>query len=184
MTVPVVDRRAIHHEMDRARTEFWRLVGDASVSDLRRRSDGTRWTNQELLFHMLFGYLIVRTLLGIVRTLGRAPDSVSRTFAAALNAGTRPFHVINYLGSCGGARVIRDRRLAAKLDRTIASLHRRHLDAESDATLGRSMHFPVRWDPYFDDVMNLADLYHYGTEHFDHHRRQLTLRQTTEGSPS
>ena len=51
---------------------------------------------------MLFGYLIVRTLLGLVRMFGRLPDSYSRVFAACLNSGTRPFHVVNYLGSCGG----------------------------------------------------------------------------------
>lgn len=123
---------------------------------------------------MLFGYLIVRTLLGLVRTLGRAPDGVSRAFATTLNAGTRPFHVVNYLGSCGGARVFHGRRLAAKFDRTVASLHR-HLDAETDAALRRGMRFPVRWDPYFRDVMSLAGVYHYGTVHFEHHRRQLTI---------
>jgi hypothetical protein len=37
------------------------------------------------------------------------------------------------------------------------------------------MSFPVRWDPYFADRMSLADVYHYPTLHFDHHRRQLTL---------
>ena len=36
------------------------------------------------------------------------------------------------------------------------------------------MHFPVDWDPYFADRMTLADVYHYGTQHFDHHARQLT----------
>lgn len=171
----MIDRQSIHDEMDGARAEFRRLLADAAAADLRRQSDGTRWTNQELLFHMLFGYLIVRSLLGMVRILGRAPDRVSRGFAATLNAGTRPFHVVNYLGSCGGARVFHGSRLAAKFDRTIASLHR-HLDAESDAALGRGMHFPVRWDPYFGDVMTLAEVYHYGTQHFDHHRRQLTIR--------
>jgi hypothetical protein len=174
VTASAIDRRTIHDEMDRAGVEFRRLVTEASAEELRRPSDGTRWTNQELLFHMLFGYLIVRTLLGMVRTLGRAPDGVSRTFAATLNACTRSFHVINYLGSCGGARVFHGRRLAAKFDRTIASLHRR-LDAETETALGRRMHFPMRWDPYFDDVMSLADVYHYGTQHFQHHRRQLTI---------
>jgi hypothetical protein len=36
------------------------------------------------------------------------------------------------------------------------------------------MHFPTRWDPYFRDFMTLADVYHYPTEHFDHHDRQLS----------
>lgn len=160
--------------MDRAAVEFLRLHAGASAAELERRSDGTRWTNQQLLFHMLFGYMIVRTLLGLVRTFGRLPDGCSRVFAAVLNAGTRPFHGINYLGSCGGALVFRGDRLRSKLNRTITSLHR-HLDAEEEAALRHGMHFPVRWDSYFRDVMSLGDVYHYGTEHFEHHRRQLTI---------
>jgi hypothetical protein len=49
------------------------------------------------------------------------------------------------------------------------------VDAESDAALRQTMSFPVRWDPYFAQRMSLADLYHYATLHFDHHRRQLAL---------
>jgi hypothetical protein len=36
-------------------------------------------------------------------------------------------------------------------------------------------HFPPAWDPYFRDVMTVADVYHYGTQHFEYHRQQLTL---------
>jgi hypothetical protein len=59
-------------------------------------------------------------------------------------------------------------------DQVIASLHR-HLDAETDTALARGMRFPTRWDPFFTDVMTLTDVYHYATQHFDFHRRQLTL---------
>ena len=131
-----LDRRLIHDEMDKARTQFHRLLALASPADLKRRSDGTRWTNQELLFHMLFGYFVVRTLLGLVRLFGRLPDGFSRVFASILNSGTRPFHVINYLGSCGGALVLRGARLASMFDRTIDSLHR-HLDAERGGVAAR-----------------------------------------------
>jgi hypothetical protein len=64
--------------------------------------------------------------------------------------------------------------MSAKLDRVIASLQRR-LEREADSELQRRMHFPVRWDPFFQSVMTLADLYHYPTQHFDFHRRQLSL---------
>jgi hypothetical protein len=174
LRVMPVDRRAIHDEMEQAKVQFHGLLGHASPADLRRGSQGTRWTNQELLFHMLFGYIVVKTLLRLVRIFGRLPDGSSRVFAMILNSATRPFHVINYLGSCGGALVFRGKRLASKLDRTIDSLHRR-LEAEDEAALHRVMHFPVGWDPYFKDVMSLADVYHYATQHFQHHRRQLTI---------
>ena len=37
------------------------------------------------------------------------------------------------------------------------------------------MHFPSAWDPYFHDTMSVFDVYHYGTQHFDHHRKQLSF---------
>ena len=177
-----VDRRNIHAEMELARGTFRTMVATASPSDLRRPTIGTRWDNQQLMFHMLFGYMVVLRLLRLVRFFGRLPDKYSLTFAQVLNAGTRPFDVVNYLGSCGGALVFRGPRLAAKLDRTIAALHQR-LDNESDETLERRMHFPVDWDPHFRDTMTLLDVYHYGTQHFVSHARQLTLgRGTGTGS--
>ena len=34
---------------------------------------------------------------------------------------------------------------------------------------------PTSWDPFFADYMTLADIYHYPTQHFRFHQRQLTL---------
>jgi hypothetical protein len=168
------DRQPIHEELERVRLDLHHLVEQATTWDLRRRTDGTRWTNGQMLWHMVFGYLIVSRLLPGVRLFGRFPDGYSRRLAAALNAGTRPFHVINYLGGCGGALVFHGPRLSRLLDRIVNHLHRR-LDAESEESLGRRMHFPVQWDPFFADCMTVADVYHYGTMHYDFHRTQLTL---------
>lgn len=167
-----VDVAEIDQELDRARRTFHDLVAHASGDDLRRRSSGTRWTNRQLLWHMVFGYLLIRTLLPLVRTLGRL--GWSRRFAAVLNAGRRPFHLINYLGSCAAGQILPILAMATLLDRTITAL-RRQLEAASVTTLGLSMHFPTAWDPYFADTMSVLDLYRYGTQHFDHHCRQLTL---------
>lgn len=174
MSAPSVDRRPIHENLERARSSLQTLVSQATRADLRRPSAGTRWTNRQLLFHMLFGYLIVQRLLSLVRAFGHLPEGVDRRFAQALNVGTRPFHAVNYLGSCGGALVFHDHRLTVGMDRVIASLHRR-LDGETDEALETCMHFPVRWDPFFRDQMSLADVYRFGTEHFDFHATQLTL---------
>ncbi|HET9859331.1 MAG TPA: DinB family protein [Nocardioidaceae bacterium] len=173
-------RRVIHDELERVRADLHRLAAGASAGDLRRPTDGTRWTNQQMLFHMVFGYMVVRRLLPLVRLFGRLPDRFSRTFAALLNSGTRPFHVINYLGSCGGALVFRGPRLTRQLDRTLDALHRR-LDVESVDALDRRMHFPVGWDPFFSDTMTLAEVYRYGTQHYDLHREQLTLEARQRG---
>ncbi|MFF4038831.1 DinB family protein [Streptomyces sp. NPDC001816] len=174
MDEPSVDRQAVHEELDRARATFHGLLDEATKEDLRRPTDGTRWTNEQLLFHMLFGYLLIWPLLVLLRIFGRLPRGASRAFARLLNAGTKPFDVVNYLGPIGGARVLGRCRMGTVLDRVIASLHGR-LDAERESDLALAMHYPTRWDPFFRDVMTIADLYRYPTQHFDFHRRQLTL---------
>ena len=174
MTTAIPSREEIRHEMDRACVEFRGLLRSSSPPDLARLSDGTRWTNGELLFHMLFGYLLTRNLRLVVKVVTRVPVPAQRGFARLLDSATRPFHHVNYWGSRVGGRVVKGARLDAWFGRVIDSLHRR-LDAESDVALQRSMCFPVRWDPYFAERMTLADVYHYATLHFDHHRRQLTL---------
>jgi len=160
--------------MDHARAEFHRFLAQSSRSDLAQASDGTRWTNEQLLFHMLFGYLIARNLRVIVKVVGRLPEPAGRAFAGVLNSVTTPFHVINFWGSGVGSRVIGPARMGRRFDRTIASLQR-HLDAESEPELDRRMPFPTRWDPFFTDTMTLRDVYHYPTQHVDFHRAQLTL---------
>ncbi len=60
------------------------------------------------------------------------------------------------------------------MDGTVVALQA-SLDRESDTGLDRTMHFPVGWDPYFTEVMTVGAVYHYPTQHYRHHRRQLTL---------
>ena len=172
-----MNRVDIQQELRQAQTDSHQLVAGATPQNLDRRSDGTRWTNRQLLWHMVFGYLIVRTLLPLVHLLGRL--SWSRRFAATLNAAHRPFHLINYAGTAGGGLLLTPRRMAAVMDATIGALDRR-LARETHTSLALTMHFPTRWDPYFRDAMTVLDVYHYGTQHYDHHRRQLTLEQLGE----
>lgn len=169
-----MDRSAVHDEIDRARASFHELLDGASDADLRRPSDGTRWNNKQLLFHMLLGYLIVPALRRVVVTFDRLPPAVGRRFAQALNAVTVPFDAVNYAGAWLAGSVLPRRALNMLFDRVIVSLHQR-LDAETDDNLARSMRFPTRWDPFFRDQMTLAEVYHFPTQHFDFHRDQLTL---------
>jgi hypothetical protein len=168
-----MDRKAVHDQWERDRATFHALLDAATADGLRQRSRGTRWTNQQLLFHMMFGYLIVRVLLVLIRGFGRLPPGVSRAFAQLLGAATVPFDAVNYAGACGGA-LIGPHRIGTWMDHIIAALHR-SLDTVSEEELRRGMHFPTRWDPFFRDYMTLADLYHYPGQHFDFHRHQLTL---------
>ena len=169
-----VERQALAAELEACRLRLHELLGQAGPADLRRRSEGTRWTNEQLLFHMVFGFLVVRTLLPLVRVMGRLPAPIGRGFAALLDATRTPFHVINYWGSCGGARVFDASRMGRLCDRVVAALDR-SLQHRSEVSLGRGMPFPTSWDPYFTPYMTLTDVYRYPTLHFEHHRRQLTL---------
>jgi len=63
------------------------------------------------------------------------------------------------------------------MDRVTTSLTRT-LERATDKQLARGMHFPVDWDPYFRDYMTIQDVLHYATQHYQHHRRQLTLGST------
>ena len=174
MVEPAVTRESVHDELERARLTFHALLANASPHVLSRHTNGTRWTNEQLLFHMVLGYGVVRVLLPLVNVLARLPNGVSRAWAKVLNAATRPFHAVNYLGPCVAVRVVHGPRLIRLMDRVIAGLHRR-LDEQSVASLRRSMHFPVDWDPFFRDSMTVLEVCHYGTEHFEFHRLQLTL---------
>ncbi|WP_054248861.1 DinB family protein [Rhodococcus opacus] len=169
-----VDRAAIAADLERARRALHDLLAHASPEDFDRRSDGTRWTNEQLLFHMVFGYMVVRRLLVLVRVFSRLPDQISRGFAWALDAGTPVFHQVNYFGSWAAATVFDRRRMGRQCDRVIAKLQR-SLAKESETDLRRSMAFPVHWDPFFTETMTLEQVYRYPGKHFDFHRDQLTL---------
>lgn len=169
-----VDRVRIAARMEEARQDLHALLAGATPAQLRRRSEGTRWTNEQLLFHMVFGFLVVRRLLPLVRLFTRLPTPAGRGFARLLDAVTGPFHVVNYLGSCGGALVFDRKRMGRLCDHTIAALIV-SLEREPEALLRRGMPFPTGWDPYFTELMSLESVYAYPVLHYRHHRAQLTL---------
>jgi hypothetical protein len=175
-----VDRQSISAELEASRRQLHELLAGADAAALRRPSDGTRWTNEQLLFHMVFGYLVVRVLLPLVRVVSRLPAPVGHGWAALLDSARRPFHVVNYWGTVVAARVFDHARMGRLADRTIAALLR-HLGREPEASLRRGMPFPTSWDPYFTSYMTLAEVYRYPTQHFEHHRRQLTLARALPG---
>ena len=114
----------------------------------------------------------------LVRVFSRLPDPIGHGFARALDAGTPVFHQINYLGSCAGPRPIVQPPPdgGRRCDRVIAKLQH-SLSKESETNhAGRSMAFPVRWDPFFTrDHDPPEQVYRYPGKHFDFHRAQLTL---------
>jgi hypothetical protein len=170
----MTERAAHSADLERARTDFHRLISLVVGDEWHKQTSGTRWTNEQLLFHMVFGYMIAQRLLILVRLFGHLPDGVSGRFAGALNAATPLFDRINYYGTNLAALVYNRRRMAAKFDRVIDALQH-SLARQDQEALCRGMHFPNRWDPYFRDYMTLSDVYGYPGKHYDHHRRQLAL---------
>jgi hypothetical protein len=145
-------------------------------------SDGTRWTNRELLFHMWFGQRIARVFIPLVGGFSRLPPPVSRGYARLLAELSRPYEWVNYAGAVAGARVgglARARRWMA--GDTAAIL--RWADASSDADLARGMSVPAAWDPYFSPWMSRRDLLEWAPKHYRHHRDQLTIPKPEAPDP-
>lgn len=93
-----VDRAAILADLLACRDDLHHLLATATPTTLRARTNGTMWSNEQLLFHMVFGFLVVRRLLPLVRLMSRLPARVGRAFARALDSGRSPFHWVNYAG--------------------------------------------------------------------------------------
>jgi len=168
------DRDQVARELADAPAAYRALLNAATPQVLRRRTNGTRWTNREMLFHLLLGYLLVRNLRPLVWIMSRLPRPLQQGFAATLNACARPFHVMNYIASVIGGRGATLRRLDAMFTNVTTTLGRRLAQA-TEADLQRTMAFPARWDPFFTDRMSLLDIYHYPTQHYQFHRAQLTV---------
>lgn len=154
--------------------DFEMLISRSTPGALEAPSNGTRWTNRELLFHMWFGQRIARVLIPMIGGFSRLPPPVSRRHAQLLTAMSRPYEWVNYAGSVAGARVgglDRARRWMAH--DTAAIL--RWADTASDDDLARGMSVPARWDPYFTPWMSRRDLLEWAPKHYRHHRAQLTI---------
>jgi hypothetical protein len=156
------------------RADFDQLTRGAGPEELSQPSDGTRWTNRELLFHMWFGQRIARVVVPVMGAFSRLPAPASRTWAAVLAAATRPYEWVNYAGSAAGGRLVgletTRRRMGGDTDWLLG-----WADRATDADLARGMSVPVGWDPYFSARMTRADLLAWAPVHYRHHRAQLTL---------
>ncbi len=175
----MTDPTAQSADLERTRTDFHHLLSLVGSDEWNKPTSGTRWTNEQLLFHMVFGYMIAQRLLILVQLFSRLPHRISRGFAWALNLATPLFDPINYYGTNLAAVVYNRKRMAAKLDRVIDALQH-SLARRDQKALSRGMHFPNRWDPFFRDYMTLSDVYGYPGKHYAHHCRQLTLAGLTD----
>ena len=106
-----IEPDGIRAELEQARATFHALVQSAGEEELGQQSNGTRWTNQQLLFHIMFGHMLVRSLLILVKCFSRLPLSFSRVLARFLDVLAGPLKLVNYWGSCAGSRLYRDERM-------------------------------------------------------------------------
>ncbi|MEO7754152.1 MAG: DinB family protein [Terracoccus sp.] len=162
--------------------DYETLLATVPTDRLDELTDGTRWTNRQLLWHMAFGQHIARVLLPLMGGFSRLPASASRRYSSILSAATRPYDWVNFAGSVAGSRV------------TGLGLARRWMRCDTqwllgwgaratDGQLASGMSVPAEWDPYFSSWMNRYDLLVWAKNHYDHHRAQLTIHAADGPQP-
>jgi hypothetical protein len=159
-------------ELEATRVAFHALLAALSDDQLAKQSVNPAWTNQHMLFHMAFGFLLLLTLIPLARLFGRLPPAVSKAFARLLNATTRPFNWINARVPQLGGIILSRRALATTFDWVYARiLHQ--LAALPEDELQRGMYYPDKWEPLFREYMTLEDIFRYPTLHFQSHVQHI-----------
>lgn len=156
-------------------SDFRHIVDDARTGELSLPSNGTRWTNRQLLFHMVLGQNIALTSVWLFGMFSRLPPGASRAWSGMLARCTRPYNWVNWAGAVVGARVLAPGSMARMMDRSTAALVHR-LDRAAPVDLARGMSVPPSWDPYFFEWMDRRDILEWAPKHYRHHRAQLSLR--------
>jgi hypothetical protein len=156
--------------------DFACLLGSARVDELDAPSVGTRWTNRQLLFHMLLGQHITRMVIVIMGGFSRLPPGASKGFSCVLAAATRTYNELNWFGGVVGGHISSVASMRRQMDRVTCTILNWYDHADTQA-LQREMTVPASWDPYFTPWMDRADLLQWAPRHYRHHRGQLSLVQ-------
>jgi len=130
------------------------------------------WTNGQVLFHVLLGFILVLPLANILVLFGHLPSPCSRIFAGILNFSTPLFNIVNAVGPRAGARLLGRARVIRQFDRVHRAILAR-LERVRPRDWALAMHYPIRWDPRFQTPMHLEELFRYPVTHLRHHRSQL-----------
>ncbi|MDQ0663190.1 hypothetical protein QFZ35_001688 [Arthrobacter ulcerisalmonis] len=160
--------------------DFRDIVVGACGDELDLPSIGTRWTNRQLLFHMVLGQNITLSGIPLLGLFSHLPPSASRHWSRLLDSGARPYNWVNWAGSAAGGQVLKPAGTLRMMDRTTRLIVNWYSHADSRA-LSRGMTMPTRWDPYFLPWMSRRDILEWAPKHYRHHRAQLSL--TTLPSP-
>ena len=171
-TDPAIPRARLRADLVAARLEFRAMVNAVSDRAWAEPSLNPGWSNGQLLFHVLFGFILVLPLSRLLVFFGHLPDVCSRSFAGALNLSTQVVNRINVLGPRIGARLLDRATIMNKFDHVHGAVVAR-LDRARARDWTLTMRYPTRWDPRFHTQMRLADLFQYPVDHLRHHRSQL-----------
>jgi hypothetical protein len=165
----------ITRNLEYVRSSFHDLLDELKEEDLNKPSKNPGWTNNEILAHMLFGFIIVNTLLPPLRIFGRLPEGLTKPFSWLLNSFTRPFNWINGLGARVQGKVFTGERLEKTFDQVIDSLMRK-VEKINNNEWRNGMYYPDKWDSNFDEFMTLEKLFNYPIIHFAFHKNQLNIK--------
>jgi len=163
----------VRSDLEVSSCRFHALLDSLSQDDWDAPSLNPAWTNGQLVYHALFGFVLVPSLFWMIRFWSRLPDSWSKHFAQVLDFSTPLFNRVNALGPRGQARLLGRKRAGTIFDRVHSSILMR-VDSLEGTQWERGMHYPQRWDPTFGDFMTFADLFGYPSKHFEKHLRHLS----------
>jgi hypothetical protein len=167
-------RTQLRPELEAARSEFHTMVASISERAWTQPSRNTGWTNGQIVFHVLLGFVLVVPLARLLVFFDHLPDSCSRLFARALDISTPLFDRMNALGPRVGARLLGRAGVIRKFDQVHGAILTR-LDRARPADWNATMYYPTRWDPRFQTRMDLAALLRYPIDHLRHHREELRV---------
>lgn len=159
-------------EYEKTHQDFHSLLNSISEEDLKKKSLNSGWTNGEILFHMLLGFIILYSLIPLTRIFGKLPKSFSKVFAALLNLSTPLFNWMNALGARGGGTIFNQSKTSKRFNKTYDALIRK-LNSINDDEWNKGMHYPTKWDSLFDDYMTLEKLFYFPLKHFKYHLKQI-----------
>lgn len=168
----VNSKNKTNQDYEYARKEFHKLINSLSSGDLRKRSHNPGWTNGEILFHILLGFIVVHLLFPLVMLFGKLPKSWSKIFSGILNASTPVFNVLNAIGARIGGRLLSKKSLEEKFDWVISKILNKLNKLESQE-FDRGMYFPDKWDDLFKEFMTIRELFSYPIKHFKFHLKQI-----------
>jgi hypothetical protein len=150
------------------------MVASISERDWTQPSWNAGWTNGQIVFHVLLGFVLVAPLARLLVLFDHLPDRCSRVLAGALNLSTPLFNRVNAIGPRGGASLLGRAGIIRQFDKVHADILVR-IDRARPSDWAATMNYPTRWDPRFHERMDMFALMRYPIGHLRHHRQQLRM---------